>query len=70
MSIGKNQLIFYCPSCETAWDNVTKKVDDVKPLGFFAQNGITVATREDIESRGILEYDVNDTYDSIDDILS
>ena len=64
-----NKLLFYCPACETAWDKIPEKADEIKSLEDFAPEGVVCPSSNDIKAQGILQFEITTVYDSLDDII-
>ena len=61
-------LLFYCPACGSTWDKLPDGVDEINSLEELAPDGVVCPSREELQSHGVLQFEVTDVYESLDDI--
>ena len=50
ISTAFGDAVFYCPACETAWDDLPRSLERVQSLTELAPLGAGFATKEEAES--------------------
>ena len=68
-SKADGELLFYCPSCETAWDKVPEELNEIKSLEDLSPEGVICPSSEKLRSHGMLQFEETDLYTSFDDIM-